>query len=148
MGQNHGARRWQSSRSAGLDRRHRIYVFGRHRYPPGPAFRTRHRLRVDLFHAYPREQRPDRNWGPGMLQSGVDPDHMTWLKEQVVASIAEACNQLRPARFVFGQDLSGRDSILIRDTRRPIVKATGIQVMQVLDAEADTTLGSVVNWSN
>lgn len=87
-------------------------------------------------------------WGPGMLQSGVDPDHMKWLKDQVVASIAEACNQLRPARFVFGQDLSGRDSILIRDTRRPIVKATGIQVMQVLDAEVDTTLGSVVNWSN
>jgi len=87
-------------------------------------------------------------WGPGIFKSGVDSDHMKWLKEQVIQSIEEACNRLRPAKFVFGQDLSGRDSILIKDTRKPIVKATGIQIMQVLDAEQDTTLGTVTNWSN
>ncbi len=87
-------------------------------------------------------------WGPGILKSGVDPSHMSWVKEQVIESITEACHNLRPARFVFGQDLSGRDSILIRDTRKPIAKATGIQALQVLDAETDTTLGTVINWSN
>ena len=87
-------------------------------------------------------------WGPDIFHSGVDPVHMKWLKEQVVNSIEEACNSLRPAKFIFGQDLSGRDSILIKDTRKPIVKATGIQMLQVLDAESDTTLGTVVNWSN
>src|SRR5699024_5244744 len=87
-------------------------------------------------------------WGPGIFKSGVDSDHMKWLKEQVIQSIEEACNRLRPAKFVFGQDLSGRDSILIKDTRKPIVKATGNQIMQVLAAEQDTTLGTVTNWSN
>lgn len=87
-------------------------------------------------------------WGPSMFQSGLDQEHIKWLKERVVESITEACNNLRPATIIFGQDLTGRDSILIRDTRKPIVKATGIQIMQVLDAEADTTLGTVVNWSN
>lgn len=87
-------------------------------------------------------------WGPGMFESGVDPAHMEWLKEQVATSIADACNSLRPAKFVFGQDLSGRDSVLIKDTRKPIVKATGIQIMEILDADVDTTLGSVINWSN
>lgn len=87
-------------------------------------------------------------WGSGIFESGVDTEHMKWLKEQVVNSIEEACSNLRPAKFIFGQDLSGQDSILIKDTRKPIVKATGIQIMEVLDAEQDTTLGSVVNWSN
>lgn len=87
-------------------------------------------------------------WGPGIFRSGIDGEHMKWLKKQVVESVEEACAGLRPARFVFGQDLSGRDSILIKDTRKPIVKATGIRIMQVLDAEQDTTLGTVLNWSN
>lgn len=87
-------------------------------------------------------------WGPSMFKSGVDSEHMKWLKEQVVNSIEEACTRLRPAKLVLGQDLSGQDSILIKDTRKPIVKATGIQIMEVLDAEQDTTLGSIVNWSN
>lgn len=87
-------------------------------------------------------------WGPGIFKSGVDMDHMNWLKEQVVHSIEDACKNLRPAKFVFGQDISGRDSILMKDTRKPIVKATGIQIMQVLDAIQDTTLGTVINWSN
>src|SRR5690606_16154402 len=57
--------------------------------------------------------------GPGMFSSGQDRAHMKWLKEQVIQSIDEACAHLRPATFVIAQDLSGRDSILTRHTRKP-----------------------------
>ncbi|GAA5221547.1 hypothetical protein [Membranihabitans marinus] len=87
-------------------------------------------------------------WGPDIFHSGVDPDHMAYVKAQVKESIAMAIKAIRPAKIILGQDLTGRDSILIKDTRKPIVKATGVHVMQVLDAVTDTTLGSIINWAN
>lgn len=87
-------------------------------------------------------------WGPNIWNSGVDPDHMAWVKDQIKASIKMAIDRQRPAKFLFAEDLTGRDSILIKDTRKPIVKATGIHVIQVLDAQQDTTLGTLVNWAN
>lgn len=87
-------------------------------------------------------------WGENMFNSGVNPDIMEYVKEQTVAAIIEAAKSIRPAKLVFAEDLSGKDAALMKDTRKPIVKATGIHVMQVLDAENDTTLGTLVNWSN
>jgi len=34
------------------------------------------------------------------------------------------------------------------DTRKPIVKATGIHLMQVVDSENGSTLGTIINWAN
>ncbi|MGB5556343.1 MAG: hypothetical protein WBM83_16940 [Flavobacteriaceae bacterium] len=87
-------------------------------------------------------------WGENMFNSGVNPEMMEYVKEQTVAAIIEAAKNLRPAKLVFAEDLSGNDSVLIKDTRKPIVKATGIHIMQVLDAENDKTLGTLINWSN
>lgn len=87
-------------------------------------------------------------WGENMFNSGVNPEIMEYVKEQTVAAIIEATKNLRPAKLVFAEDLTGNDAPLIKDTRKPIVKATGIHLMQVLDAENDTTLGTIINWSN
>lgn len=87
-------------------------------------------------------------WGPDAFHSGVDPKHMLYLKDQVVASIGDAIKGIRPATLIFAEELSGRDSLLIKDTRKPIVKATGIHVIQALDAENGETLGTLVNWAN
>ena len=87
-------------------------------------------------------------WGENEFNSGVNPEAMVYLKQQVLISIKNAVANIRPAKLIFAEDLSGRDSILIKDTRRPIVKATGIHVMQVLDAETDTTIGVLVKWAN
>jgi len=87
-------------------------------------------------------------WGENMFNSGVNPEMMEYVKEQTVAAVIEAAKNLRPAKLVFAEDLSGRDSVLIKDTRKPIVKATGIHLMQVLDAQNDNTLGTIINWSN
>jgi hypothetical protein len=87
-------------------------------------------------------------WGENEFNSGVNAGAMENVKAQTVAAIIEAANNLRPAKLVFAEDLSGRDSVLMKDTRKPIVKATGIHLMQVLDLENDQTLGTIINWSN
>lgn len=87
-------------------------------------------------------------WGPDEFHSGVDPEHMKFVKTQVGKAIVDAVAALRPAQLVFAEELSGRDSLLIKDTRKPIVKATGIHVIQAIDAESGSTLGTLVNWAN
>lgn len=87
-------------------------------------------------------------WGENIFNSGVDPEMMEYVKAQTVAAITEAVNKLRPAKLVLAQDLSGEDGKFIKDTRKPIVKATGIHLMQVLDAETDLTMGTLINWAN
>lgn len=87
-------------------------------------------------------------WGPDAFHSGVDDAHMEYLKAQVTQSIGDAVQGIRPAHLIFAEDLSGQDSLLIKDTRKPIVKATGIHVMQAVDAENGQTLGTLVNWAN
>ncbi|MFS4418036.1 hypothetical protein [Maribacter sp. 2307ULW6-5] len=87
-------------------------------------------------------------WGKNMFTSGVNPDLMEYVKAQTVAAVIEAAKNLRPAKLVFAEDRSGKDAPLMKDTRKPIVKATGIHLMQVLDAENHTTLGTLINWSN
>ena len=87
-------------------------------------------------------------WGPDIFHSGVDPEHMKYVKSQTVKAITDAVRAIRPAKVVFAEELSGRDSLLIKDTRKPIVKATGIHVMHAMDAENGKTLGTIVNWAN
>lgn len=87
-------------------------------------------------------------WGKDIFNSGVNPEAMEYAKAQTVAAITEAAKNLKPAKLVFAEDLSGSDSVLMKDTRKPIVKATGIHLMQVLDARTDQTMGTLINWSN
>ena len=87
-------------------------------------------------------------WGESIFSSGVDPDHMEYLKSQTVAAIKIAVKNMRPSKLIFAEDLSGDDEKFIKDTRKPIVKSSGIHLMQVVDAESDTTLGTIVNWAN
>ncbi len=87
-------------------------------------------------------------WGKNMFNSGVNLELMEYVKDQTVAAVIEATKNLRAAKLVFAEDLSGKDAPLMKDTRKPIVKATGIRLMQVLDAENDQTLGTLINWSN
>lgn len=87
-------------------------------------------------------------WGENEFNSGIDPELMKYLKSQTVEAITHAANNLRPSKLVFASDHSGRDSILMKDTRKPIVKPLGISLLQAIDLEADTTLGTIINWAN
>lgn len=86
-------------------------------------------------------------WGSSYFKSGIDPDYMDYVKEQIVSSIEEAVRNLQPARFRFARDLSGL-SHLVTDTRKPIVMDAGLLVMQALHAETNLTLGSLVAWAD
>lgn len=87
-------------------------------------------------------------WGENEFNSGVNPQMMEYLKNQTVEAIIKATENRRPSKLLFSEDLSGKDAKYIKDTRKPIVKATGIHLMQVVDVEADTTLGTIINWAN
>ncbi len=86
-------------------------------------------------------------YGENLLKSGVNKDHMKFIKEQTVAAITEAVNNLRPVRLCFAQDLTGAQE-LVMDTREPLVFDAGIRLMQAIDIETDSTLGTLVAWAN
>lgn len=86
-------------------------------------------------------------WGNGNFKSGVDPDYMEYLIDQAASSVDQASNRIRPAKLRFAEDLLGAES-LVEDSRPPIVLDPAIRLVQVLDAEVDSTLGTLVQWSN
>lgn len=80
-------------------------------------------------------------------ERGVDPAYLEFVKLQVLESVAEAVDRLRPARLRFGHDVKGA-AHLVEDSRRPIVLDPGIRLLQAVDARADTTLGVLCAWAN
>jgi hypothetical protein len=86
-------------------------------------------------------------WGPRDLRSGVDPDYKDYVKRQSVAAIAAAVEQLRPARFRFATDPESAAS-MITDTRKPVIFNPELRIMQAVDLETGSTLGTLVQWDN
>ena len=86
-------------------------------------------------------------WGKSPYSSGVDPAYLAFVKEQVLKSLEEAVQRMRPARITFAQDNEGAKH-LVGDYRQPMVFDDGLRLMHVADAEADTTLGTLIQWAN
>ncbi len=86
-------------------------------------------------------------WGASALKSGVNKEHLQFVKDQTVAAIVQATNNLRPAKLKFAEDLTGAKNLLM-DTRDPQVFDSGIRLMQAIDTESDSTLGVLVAWAN
>ncbi len=86
-------------------------------------------------------------WGESMFRNGVNPEMRKYVKQQIVATVTEAVKRLRPAYFVLAQDPAGAASLHM-DTRDPIVMDSGLRIMRAVDAQADTTLGTVLSWGN
>ncbi|TVP97863.1 MAG: hypothetical protein EA359_19020 [Balneolaceae bacterium] len=86
-------------------------------------------------------------WGPGQFTSGVNPEYKEMVINQIILSVEQAVTALRPARFRFATDPAGAASML-GDTRKPIVMNPIINIMQAIDSETDSTLGTLVTWDN
>ncbi len=86
-------------------------------------------------------------WGPTRFKSGVDNVYMEKIKSTSVEAIRQAAQNLRPARFRFASDNDGAVH-MIQDTRKPVVVNGTIFLMQAIDAEIDTTLGTLITWDN
>lgn len=86
-------------------------------------------------------------WGGSPFKSGVDAEYMTYVKDNTVKAIQHAVENIRPAKLRFAQDLV-KGANYVMDTRLPEEMDPGIRIIQAIDAEADTTLGSLVSWGN
>ena len=86
-------------------------------------------------------------WGPRRFTSGVDPAYKEKVINAAVAAISQAVDALQPARIRFAVDEHRAES-MIADTRKPIVINGALRMMQAIDAETGTTLGTLVSWDN
>ena len=72
---------------------------------------------------------------------------MEFVKKQTVTAIARAVANMRQAKLKFAQNLND-GSNFVMDTRKPQEMDPGIRVIQAIDVETDTTLGSLISWGN
>tara|TARA_B100001971_G_scaffold86596_1_gene80046 strand:- start:78 stop:1634 length:1557 start_codon:yes stop_codon:yes gene_type:complete len=86
-------------------------------------------------------------WGESIFKSGVDPEYMEFVKKQTVTAIARAVENMRQAKLKFAQNLKDGANFVM-DTRKPQEMDHGIRVIQAIDVETDTTLGSLISWGN
>ncbi|TVQ65047.1 MAG: hypothetical protein EA360_11010 [Balneolaceae bacterium] len=86
-------------------------------------------------------------WGPGQFRSGVNREYLALVIRQASAAIELASERSRPAHFRFAVDADGAASML-GDTRKPYVMNPAIRLMQAIDAETDSTLGTLAVWDN
>jgi len=85
-------------------------------------------------------------WGEE-YKHGIDPAFKQYVYAQTVKAIVQAVKNKRPAKLKFAIDENGAKP-LVADTRQPEVYDAAIKMMQAIDSEADTTLGTLVVWGN
>lgn len=86
-------------------------------------------------------------WGQSEFKSGVDQSYLRNVKYKILISLGDAVKNMRPARIVFAQDTAGAKN-LVDDYRKPVAFDYGLRLMHFRDAEADTTLGTMIQWAN
>ncbi len=102
-----------------------------------------------LVHATHNHEGPDTQglWGRSRFRSGVDPDYIITLREQMVAALGVAVGALEPARIEVA-DIQGKDRRFgTVDTRPPRVIDDGLRVAVVRGGDG-RVLGSLVNFGN
>ena len=85
-------------------------------------------------------------WGPEIYKSGINPDYMKFVKEQIISSVGIAVKELRPAKLRF-LSTTFNEVVPFEDSRNPYIRDMGIFGMQVIDRENGNSLGSLVQWS-
>ena len=99
-----------------------------------------------LVHATHNHEGPDTQglWGTGPLNSGVDPDYMVFLRDQMIGALAEGVSALEPARLHMAS-IPNTPMTPVRDARKPEVVDDQIRVL-VLESVDQRILGSIVNF--
>lgn len=86
-------------------------------------------------------------WGENYFFSGVNPEYMETVRQNTVQAIETAAANLRPALLRLATDSVGAAPMLA-DTRPPLVFDKSLHIIQAIDAQADTTLGTLLCWGN
>ena len=86
-------------------------------------------------------------YGPSTLESGVDPDYMEFVRDQVIAAIREAVQTLRPAVMETAMSRTGLDTYQV-DQRDPVIIDDHMSLMRVRDATSNRVIGTLINWAS
>ncbi len=86
-------------------------------------------------------------WGKSPFSSGVNPDHIKFVKSQAVKAIETAAKNIRPVHLSISEDLTGAMPLVL-DTRMPEVFDSGLRMIQVLDKENGKTLGTLISFGD
>ncbi len=86
-------------------------------------------------------------WGSSPFKSGVNSGYMEYVKNQIVKSVVTATENIRPARLVLSEDLTGAVPLAI-DTRKPEVFDSGLRLIRAIDKENGNTLGTLIAWAD
>lgn len=86
-------------------------------------------------------------WGASSYERGVDPAYLIKVQEGIAKSVQEAVINKKAAYFKFSEEKELLKP-LVGDTREPKVFDASLKLMQVMDAETDQTLGTLMNWGN
>ncbi|HLW65492.1 MAG TPA: hypothetical protein VKS79_09255 [Gemmataceae bacterium] len=83
-------------------------------------------------------------WGSSPFKSGIDPEYMKRLEEQIVEVVQTAQKALRP---VTAKIAAARHPELLHDSRMPIILHDDLVVLQFLDEQMKKPAGIVVQWN-
>ncbi len=84
-------------------------------------------------------------WGESPFKSGVDPEYLSYVKSQTVASVIEAfANQEQVQLKLAKTDATEQ----VQDTRPPQVLDPKIRLIQAISVESQQTIGTLITWGN
>jgi hypothetical protein len=83
-------------------------------------------------------------WGPNLGKSGVDPDYIKKIEEQIVKAIKDADQAAKPVTASIG---TAKDPDLLHDGRLPIVKHDELVAIKFQTPKEEKPVGIVVQWN-
>lgn len=92
-------------------------------------------------------------WGKTAFSSGIDPEYLNYVREQTVASVAAALDDLQPASMYVGQaDTATTHPVkgtrnLIRDSRDPVIIDADLYTARFTTTGGDP-IATLVSWGN
>ncbi len=85
-------------------------------------------------------------WGEE-FKHAINPEFKKNVYAQTAKAIEQAVKNMRPATLKFAVD-EDHAGVMVKDTRKPAVFDNAVKIMQAIDSEADSTLGTLVVWGN
>ena len=99
-----------------------------------------------MVHATHNHEGPDTQglWGPGFLSSGVDPNYMQQLQQNILDALSEAIDNLEPAQMSMAR-IPTNPLTPIKDKRKPIVIDEDIRAL-LFSRPDGSIIGTLVNF--
>jgi hypothetical protein len=87
-------------------------------------------------------------YGPGPLESGIDPKYLDWVDRRVAMTAADAVRVMQPVEIELARDDHPLLAQLQGVDRPPIVKDPFLYAMRLVARSTRQTIATVVNWSD